>query len=395
MNICMRICIEMRRRKGFLTFVMALGLLCSAGAQEQTGFIARTIDKLKAPLRELDPAAIYQPEPRWTFALTGDFHQAGITQDIAYTVGVGMTDDVDNVYMEDVPATISSKLISNVDNSIGFQAGYGSLSLALNKQISKSKDDQTFSFDYQSAGYALQVQFFNLSHPVSYHSIVADPSHWGYHEWDETTLDPGHFRSLIVDAFYAFNRRTFAYSAAYKGNMFQKRSAGSWMFGTKVILGEFAVEPDEPIVSWAGGLGRQTSAQVSFGGGYSYNLVPLHRQPYADRDKGLRNLTMNVTFLPMVTLFNQFTGTTYFWDLDGNYTERKDIMNGKLLVNYVARVGVSYSHDLFTVNLSASHDSFSYKGTTSILLFGVDQNGIRTHGNFSRWTVALRLGKRF
>ena len=70
-------------------------------------------------------------------------------------------------------------------------------------------------------------------------------------------------------------------------------------------------------------------------------------------------------------------------------------MNGKLLVNYVARVGVSYSHDLFTVNLSASHDSFSYKGTTSILLFGVDQNGIKTAGNFSRWTVALRLGKRF
>ena len=369
--------------------------LGTAVAQEQKGFIGRTIDKLTAPLVELDPNAVYQPKPRWTFALTGDFHQAGITQELVYTVGVGKMDDWGNIIMDDVPSTISSKLISNVDNSIGFQAGYGSLSLALNKQISKSEDDRTFTFDYQSAGYALQVQFYNLSHLVTYHSIVADPSHWGYQEWDETTLDPGRFRSLIVDAFYAFNRRTFAYSAAYKGNMFQKRSAGSWMFGTKVILGEFAINPDESIVTWAGGLARQTSAQVSFGGGYSYNFVPLHRQPYADRDKGLRNLTMNVTFLPMVTLFNQFTGTSYYWDDDGNSAERKDVMNGKLLVNYVARVGVSYSHDLFTVNLSASHDSFSYKGTTSILLFGVDQNGIKTAGNFSRWTVALRLGKRF
>ena len=373
-----------------------MGLLCTAGAQEQKGFLGRTIDKLTAPSRELDPDAVYQPRPRWTFALTGNFHQAGISQRNDFIVGVGKVDDWGNIIQEEVPATISSKLMSNVDNSVGFQAGYGSLSVALNKLISKDEDDRNFTFDYQSAGYALQVQFFNLSHPVTYHSLIADPSHWSFQEWDETTQDPGRLRSLIVDAFYAFNRRTFAYSAAYKGNLFQKRSAGSWMFGTKVILGEFSLNPDELVVSWVGGLARQTSVQVSFGGGYSYNLVPFHRQPYADRDKGLRNLTMNVTFLPMVTLFNQFTGTSYLWDEDGDSTvERKDIMNGKLLVNYVARVGVGYTHDLFTVNLSASHDSFSYKGTTSILLFGVDQNGIKTTGNFSRWTVALRLGMRF
>lgn len=382
------------RRLSLIAMIYFL-FLCTAGAQEQKGFIGRAIDKLTAPLIELDPNAVYQPKPRWTFAITGDFHQAGITQDILYTIGIAKLNDLDIMLMDDVPASISSSLISNVDNSIGFQAGYGSLSFALNKQISKDEDDRNFTFDYQSAGYALQLQFYNLSHPVTYHMIVADPSHWGYQEWDETTLDPGRLRSLIVDAFYAFNRRTFAYSAAYKGNMFQKRSAGSWMFGTKVILGEFAINPDEPIVNWAGGLARQTSAQVSFGGGYSYNFVPLHRQPYADRDKGLRNLTMNVTFLPMVTLFNQFTGTSYIWDLDDNYIERKDVMNGKLLVNYVARVGMSYSHDLFTVNLSASHDSFSYKGTTSIMLFGEDQNGIKSAGNFSRWTVSLRLGMRF
>ena len=70
-------------------------------------------------------------------------------------------------------------------------------------------------------------------------------------------------------------------------------------------------------------------------------------------------------------------------------------MNGKLLVNYVVRLGVGYAHDLFTVNLSASQDSFSYKGTTSFEIFGTDQNNIKTTGKFSRWTVALRLGMRF
>ena len=308
----------MKLGRTIFTLIFALGLLCSAGAQEQKGFFGRTIDKLTAPLRELDPDAVYQPRPRWTFALTGDFHQAGMTQDISYIVGVGMIDDWGNATFDEIPSSISSKLISNVDNSIGFQAGYGSLGFALNKQISKDENDRTFTFDYQSAGYALQVQFYNLSHQVNYHTIMGDPSHWAYQEMDETTENPGRLRSLIVDAFYAFNRRTFAYSAAYKGNMFQKRSAGSWMFGTKVILSEYGIQPDEAMASWIGGLARQTSSQVSFGGGYSYNFVPLHRQPYADRDKGLRNLTMNVTFLPMVTLFNQFTGTSYSSDIDGN-----------------------------------------------------------------------------
>ena len=168
------------------------------------------------------------------------------------------------------------------------------------------------------------------------------------------------------------------------------------MFGTKVILGEFSINPNEVMAAWVGGLAKQTSAQVSFGGGYSYNFVPLHRQPYGDKDKGLRNLTMNLTFLPMVTLFNQFTGTSYNWDEEGNYSEgAKDVMNGKLLVNYVARIGVGYSYDLFTVNLSASHDSFLYKGHTTYALFGSNVNNVKTEGNFYRWIVALRLGMRF
>ena len=385
----------MRVNRYILILGMALTFLGTAAAQEQKGFIGRTIDKLTAPLAELDPNAIYQPKPRWTFALTGDFHQAGITQDLAYTVGVGKMDDWGNITMEDVPATISSKLISNVDNSIGFQAGYGSLSLALNKQISKSEDDRTFTFDYQSAGYALQVQFYNLSHLVTYHSIVADPSHWGYQEWDETTLDPGRLRSLIVDAFYAFNRRTFAYSAAYKGNMFQKRSAGSWMFGTKLSLGDFNIDPDDIIVGLSAGYSKQTSAQISFGGGYSYNFVPLHRQPTGDREKGLRNLTFNVTAIPMVTIFNQFTSTAYDTGNGGYTPVRKSKMNGNLMVNYVYRVGVAFTRDLYTFNLSANSDSYSYEGISTIPSNEIKTPGIKTSGTFMRWTVGLRVSKRF
>ena len=202
-------------------------------------------------------------------------------------------------------------------------------------------------------------------------------------------------RAFIVDAFYAYNQRTFAYSAAYKGNVLQRRSAGSWVFGGKLILSDFTIDPDEVIAAWSGGQARQSSAQVSFGGGYSLNLVALHRQPYGDKEKGLRNLTFNVTGIPMVTLFNQFAVTSYEAKDSGFVPSGKDVMNGKLLLNYMARFGVGYTHDLYTFNLSASSDNFAYRGTSSIVYQGVSNDEVDTSGKFFRWNVSLRLCKHF
>ena len=155
-------------------------------------------------------------------------------------------------------------------------------------------------------------------------------------------------------------------------------------------------DPEEEVAHWVNGQARQTTAQVSLGGGYSYNLVPFHRQPYAERDKGLRNLTINLTFLPMVTFFNQFTSTAYNDLENGVYTHvDKDVRNGRLQVNYVARIGIGYSYNLFSVNLSASNNDYSYQGISSLTYGGFLSDAVETKGSFFRWTTTLRLGMRF
>jgi hypothetical protein len=383
----------MQLNRTLLTFAAAVMLLVPARAQE-SGFRA-FIDRIAGPSPELDPEAIYQPKPRFHFALTGDVRQANMDEEKLFKVGVGHFDGY-NVTFEEIPARISSSLSSDLDRAVGFQAGYGNLSLALSKKIKGQGKDDYFSFDFLSAGYAVQVQYFNLLQPVTYRYTMGEEGHWAYLDQEGTTENPGNLRTFIVDAFYAFNRRTFAYSAAYKGNLFQRRSAGSFMFGSKLILGDYGIDPAEPIAGWAGQQSLQTSAQVAFGGGYSFNLVPYHRQPTGDRDKGLRNLTINATFLPMVTLFNQFTSKAFRLGEDGKYTEfHKSVMNGKLLVNYVARVGIGWSYNLFTANLSASMDSFSYKGNSEMSVDGLIADNVATSGRFARYTVALRLGMRF
>ncbi len=384
---------KMKLNRILLTLAAAVTLFVPAQAQER-GFRA-FIDRIAGPSPELDPEAIYQPQPRFHFALTGDVRQANMSEEKQFQVGAGYFDGY-NVVFEEIPARISSSMSSDLDKAVGFQAGYGNLGLALSKKIKGQGKDDYFSFDYLSAGFAVQVQYFNLLQPVTYRYTMGEEGHWAYSDQEGTTENPGNLRTFIVDAFYAFNRRTFAYSAAYKGNLFQRRSAGSWMFGSKLILGDYGIDPAEPIAGWAGKQSLQTSAQVAFGGGYSFNLVPYHRQPTGDRDKGLRNVTINATFLPMVTLFNQFTSKAFDLGEDGKYALfHKSVMNGKLLVNYVARVGIGWSYNLFTANLSASMDSFSYKGNSEMSVDGLIADEVATSGRFARYTVALRLGMRF
>ena len=386
----------MRLSRFALAWVASLSFLCPAHAQGQKGFVQRTLDKVLTPSRSLDPNAIYVPAPRWTFALTGDLRQATFSQTQDCFLPSAKLGSGEQLIVEYTPFNFSVNVQGKVGTGIGLQVGYGDICLSLSKNLGGEGTDDAYAFDYQSAGGALQAQFFSHSDLVHYHQTTSVEGHWAFWETDEVTEKPGQVRSFLLDAFYAFNRRTFAYSAAYRGNLFQKRSAGSWMFGSKVILGEFRIDPEEIISRLINGQARQTTAQVSLGGGYSYNLVPFHRQPYAERDKGLRNLTINVTFLPMVTFFNQFTSTAYNDRVDDVYTRiDKDARNGKLQVNYVARIGIGYTYNLFSVNLSASNNDYTYRGTSSIIYGGILNDDVNTVGKFFRWTTTLRLGMRF
>ncbi len=386
----------MRLFHSALVLLATLSFLCPANAQGQKGWASRTLDRILAPSRELEPSAFYVPAPRWTFALTGDLRQATFSQVQDFFLLSAKLSPSGEMIIEETPVNLSANVRGKISTGIGVQVGYGDLSLSLSRNLGGEGKDHVFSFDYQSAGYALQAQYFSHSDPVNYHQTFAEEGHWAYRTEDGVTEKPGLLRSLLVDGFYAFNRRTFAYSAAYRGTLFQKRSAGSWMFGSKLILGEYRIDPEEEFANWLNGQARQTTAQVSFGGGYSYNLVPFHRQPSGERDKGLRNLTINFTFLPMVTLFNQFTSTAYNDLVDGVYTQvDKDVRNGKLQVNYVARIGIGYTYNLFSINLSASNNDYSYRGISSITYGGYVSNNVKTEGSFFRWTTALRLGMRF
>ena len=387
-------------RKTF-TLLVLLPIFCSpAHSQRPDSFWRKIVDVISAPSMELDPSAVYQPAARWSVAVSGELHQAGITQEntfdyiSSYDVDFGGDPELLQAY-------VSTKLLGGVDKVIGLQVGYGNLSLGWNHRVGgdRASTNTSFSFDYLAPGYALQLQYFDFRRPVDYEMGFELGGGWDDYEDSGQTEKPGRMTTFIADAFYAFNRRTFAYSAVYKGNVIQRRSAGTWLFGVKYLQGLVEYDPDESIISdLLFGLARQDTRQVSFGGGFSYNLVPFHRQPGPD-GKGLRNLTFNVTAIPMVTLFNQFSSTMKNPFLEENPVMVKNVINGKLHVNYVFKAGAIYSWDRFFLGLSGSYDSYNYKGATKIPEEFSDEDikfdKIHSSGRFSRWSASLKLCVKF
>ena len=383
-----------------LTLLVLLPVFCiPAHSQRPDSFWSKIVDMISAPSVELDPSAVYQPAARWTVAVSGELHQAGITQENTLDF-ISSYEDDSSGGSELLQAYASTKLLGGVDKVIGLQVGYGNLSLGWNHRVGgdRASTNTSFSFDYLSPGYALQLQYFDFRRPVDYEMRIALGGGWGDIEDSGKTEKPGRMTTFIADAFYAFNRRSFAYSAVYKGNVIQRRSAGTWMFGIKYLQGLFEYDPDGLISDLLFGMVRQDTRQISYGGGFSYNLVPFHRQPGPD-GKGLRNLTFNVTAIPMVTLFNQFSSTMRRESEEGDPFWAKNVINGKLHVNYVFKAGAIYSWDRFFIGVSGSYDSYQYKGSTHIPDYFSDESAdfdkIYSSGRFSRWSASLKLCVKF
>ena len=373
-----------------LILLALLPVCCLTSYSQRTdSFWQKIVNAISAPSMELDPLAVYQPAPHWSVAVSGELHQAGITQENALDF-LFYYDESEGGGSQKVEAFTSAKLQGGLDKGIGLQVGYGNLSLGWNQRIGSdnASTNRAFSFDYLAPGYALQLQYFDFRRPVDYELKFL------FSDWDDVedsgrSDKPGRMTSFIADAFYAFNRRSFAYNAVYKGNVVQRRSAGTWMFGIKYLQGRVEYDPEDFLSELWFGMSRQDTRQVSFGGGFSYNLVPYHRQP-GDDGEGLRNLTFNLTAIPMVTLFNQFSSTMKNDLLGGDPVVTKTVMNGKMRMNYVFRAGAIYSWDRLFVGVSGSYDSYSYSGSTDVSYYE-DYDYVRSSGRFNRWSASLKL----
>ena len=371
---------------------LVLSLLCAAGfarAQEPPPFLQAGLDylrKMTAPKKDLDPAFVLQPELKWEAVLEGTGIRTGadLHNDITVTEISGFNSTV-------YTGTLETGMQKRLYKKIGAGISYGGLGASYGVELGRTKGEKNTYFSLGSIGsfYGARIQYYKT------------------HEYVEGTLDfnnsapitllsdhPCQARDLTMDAFYAFNKKHFAYSAAYVGRLAQRRSVGSWMVAAKFLQGDFSFNPeDQLLIALLNGLNRYSTLQALIGGGYSYNWVILHRDPEEPATwKGLRNLTLNATILPMLSLFN------YISTEQGDGSDRTRVrFVGQPAFSPTIRCAIGYAWDSWHVNVLASYNRFGFRGADT----EVKENGgnlhsnVQTQGVFYDLTAQVKVGMKF
>ena len=244
----------------------------------------------------IDSTKIYQLPARFCFALTtraqmvGAFAYSDFNLNF-YTDGVGFT----------LPAQALSYLGERVCKKIGFEVGYGSMSFGYSVDVGQksAKNKRSLSFGMSNLKWGARISYTGLSNYIVSNMTIGKPGEAVYIDTTETSEGLGKMRILTLDGYYVFNSRRFGYTATNTINVVQKHTAGSFMLTGRFMWCDLDTKED------MGGLFESYgSIQLALGGGYSANIVLWNRNIVDNDDRTIRNLTWNITAMPVISFIN-------------------------------------------------------------------------------------------
>ena len=194
---------------------------------------------------DLDTTYIVRPQTKWT--VTARFNVSG-----AKIEAEGM--DNGQHFKSEMEADRKATLSVGV-SYLGF-----SLSAALNpaKLMGKYRD---FELNFNSYGrrFGFDVIYQDAKNFTGWHD----------HEGMERIELPDGMlkvRTLNVNAYYAFNSRSFSYPAAFSQSYIQRRSAGSFLLAASGMRQHATLDWDQEM--------QLKMTNIALGAGYGYNYVP-------------------------------------------------------------------------------------------------------------------------
>ena len=372
-------------------YIIIISLLCvsaSATAQEMSDVWEQAKAFLKEATsrkKDLDPAYVLQPELKWTASVgaTGIQMGADLHSDIQTTALVGGESRPVNV-------TLETGMKKHLYKKVVFGVSYGSLGLSMGFEVGERSPKRNRYFNFGTAGsyYGARVQYYKT------HEYVEGKLDFDLEDLAPVVLtseNPCQARDLTIDGFYAFNRNKFVHTAAYGGRIIQRQSVGSWMVAAKYLQGDFTL--DDATLTDILKLNRYSTRQLQMGAGYSYNWVPLHRNPRdAHSWKGLQNLTVNLTALPMVSFSNNI-----YTEKGSGRTKIRTRYHGHPAFSPMLRAGICYAWDRFYVSVQANYNRFGFRGadTVTVETGGQNPSKVSTRGAFYDLTAKVQLNVRF
>lgn len=341
----------------------------------------------------VDTTCIYQPKPYFALGLFSTGQKADFDVDVNYGVDLG------DGYSLNGNSCFSLK--EDLCKKIGLEVDYGNVGFGYAIEVGQKSAVKKRSLGLNILGksWGIHLNYYKITNPFSSKLTIEDEYGETFYQDEFTPEEHATLQNFTLEGYYVFNNKRFVYPAAYKMCLIQRRTAGSWMLTARYMQGKLYNSPEAAWDSY-NLLDCVSTMQASIGGGYSVNFVLWHKDPVGARDERLRNLTINLTAMPVLTVFNYLKTTSYEYDTEGNCLDEDE---SKVLCypmpNFIGSTAISlamgrfYFSTQFTYNwiYFRSRDAFD----TSQLDIPYDVDNLSFTGTFRDWTLKGLLIYRF
>ena len=339
----------------------------------------------------VDTTRIYQPKAGFSISTFSTIQKAGFDVDVDFAIDF---DDVHQIGLSQYSLT------ENPCKKIGLEVGYGKIVLGYGLEVGPRSAWKKSSLGLGIIGksWGAKFNYFKITNPFKSSLILGEAGGDDFIQDEFITEEAAVLKSFTIDGYYAFNDKRFAYPATYKVGMVQRRTAGSWMLTARYMQGSLYNSPE---ASWDSYnlLDCFTTLQASVGGGYSVNFVLWHKDPSGPRDRGLRNLTINLTAMPMLTVFNRTETARYKQTESFVYTDENAVkvaMMGNIQPNFIARAALNWTAGHFFLNLWSDYCVFRFYNEKRSFDAGKDMlSEMAQSGKFTHFRVNFSLSYRF
>ena len=294
--------------KKLFTLILLFCSVASLHAQEPV-FLQKANEFL-IKRDDVDTTRIYQPSKAClSLGLLTTGQKAGFDVDVDFKVKFDNASSLDGIS--------KYSLSENLCKKIGLEVGYGNASFSYSLEVGPRSawKKSAFGLGIMGKSWGAKFNYSKITNPFISSLTIGQEGNEGYFHDEIITEEAAVLKNFTVDGYYVFNNKCFAYPAAYKIGFIQRHTAGSWMLTARYMQGSLYNSPE---ASWDSYnmLDCFSTMQASVGGGYSVNFVLWHKDPVGPRDEGLRNLTINLTAMPVITFANYLKTTVYEFDLD-------------------------------------------------------------------------------
>ena len=334
--------------------VIALLLTAMALQAQEVTFWQKVNYRLTKPA-DIDTVHIYQPKAGFSLGLFTTGQKAG------FDVNVGF-----NINYEDgtsLPCLSQYRLSENLCKKIGLEVGYGNVGLGYGLEVGprSAQKKKSFALNVVGKSWGVHFNYFSISNPFTTGITIGEEGSEDYWHDEWTTEELALMKSLTIDGYYVFNKKRFAFPAAYKVGLVQRHTAGSWMLTARYMQGSLYNSPEAAFDSY-NLLDCFSTMQASIGGGYSVNFVLWHKDPLGSRDQGLRNVTINLTAMPVITLLNYLKTTSYEYDVEGHHTgEKVSKVWCYPVPNYIGSAAASFTWNRFFFSTQFTYNRFYFR----------------------------------